>query len=73
MLTLQSLWTTLSASPNSSSEAATPIAWLRLPALWRRRLHDRHALSLLDSTQLRDAGLNPEMIRRETAKRFWQD
>ncbi|GEM_PF-2420351 len=41
--------------------------------LWRERLEQRHALSKLDADQLRDAGLNEEMIRREIEKPFWRE
>ena len=70
MLTLQSLWTAIATRPAGANSTA-PNGWLRLPALWHRRLRHRHALSLLDPQQLRDAGLNPDMIRREAAKPFW--
>jgi uncharacterized protein YjiS (DUF1127 family) len=41
--------------------------------LWLRRLRWRHELSRLDADQLRDVGLNEQMIRREAAKPFWQE
>jgi len=41
--------------------------------LWLRRLRWRHELSRLDADQLRDVGLNEEMIRREAEKPFWQE
>jgi uncharacterized protein YjiS (DUF1127 family) len=41
--------------------------------LWCERLEQRHALSKLDADQLRDAGLNEELIRREIEKPFWRE
>ena len=41
--------------------------------LWLNRLRWRHELSRLDADQLRDVGLNEEMIRREIEKPFWQE
>lgn len=41
--------------------------------LWRYRMQLRHELSQLSDQQLHDAGVNPEWVRREIAKRFWQD
>jgi len=53
--------------------AAAGIAWaVRLPFIWLRRLRNRHELARLDEAQLRDVGLNPEVVRREVAKPFWQ-
>jgi uncharacterized protein YjiS (DUF1127 family) len=45
---------------------------VRLPAIWLVRLKNRHELSLLDCDQMRDAGLNPELVQRECAKPFWR-
>lgn len=45
---------------------------MRLPAHWLQRLKHRHELSLLDHNQMRDVGLNPELIRRECEKPFWR-
>ena len=41
--------------------------------VWLCRLRWRHELSRLDADQLRDVGLNEEMIRREAAKPFWRE
>lgn len=41
--------------------------------LWWYRMQLRHDLSQLSDRQLHDAGVNPEWVRRETAKHFWQD
>jgi uncharacterized protein YjiS (DUF1127 family) len=45
---------------------------LGLPALWLKRARDRHLYGALSPEQMRDAGLNPERIAREAAKKFWQ-
>ena len=37
-----------------------------------RRLRARRELAALDADQLRDVGLDPDMIRREIAKPFWR-
>ncbi len=42
------------------------------PALWRRRWQCRRALAVLDLDQIRDAGLDPLLVRREAAKPFWR-
>jgi uncharacterized protein YjiS (DUF1127 family) len=41
--------------------------------LWLSRLRSRHELSRLDADQLRDVGLNEEVVRREIEKPFWQE
>jgi uncharacterized protein YjiS (DUF1127 family) len=43
-----------------------------LLALWLRRLRDRHDLANLSQAQLRDVGLDPSFVRRESEKPFWQ-
>ena len=54
--------------------AAAGIAWAaRLPLIWLRRLRNRHELARLDEAQLRDVGLNPEVVRREATKPFWKE
>jgi uncharacterized protein YjiS (DUF1127 family) len=40
--------------------------------LWLRRLRDRHEISNLTEAQLRDVGLDPNFMRRESEKPFWQ-
>ena len=37
-----------------------------------RRVRARRELAGLDADQLRDVGLDPDMIRREIAKPFWR-
>ena len=45
---------------------------LAVPLLWLQRARYRQELSQLSERQLRDVGLNPELIRRESAKPFWE-
>ena len=45
---------------------------LAVPLLWLRQARYRHELSQLSERQLRDVGLNAELIRRESAKPFWE-
>ena len=45
---------------------------LAVPLLWLQRARYRHELSQISERQLRDVGLNPAVIRRESAKPFWQ-
>lgn len=45
------------------------IAW---PILWLRRLRHRRALATLDHAQIREAGLDPYVIREEIMKPFWR-
>ncbi len=43
-----------------------------MPGLWLKRLRCRHELSALSPEQMRDVGLDPEMVRRESGKPFWE-
>ncbi|KMO12035.1 DUF1127 domain-containing protein [Methylobacterium platani] len=43
-----------------------------LPRLWWRRLRDRRVLADLSPAQMRDAGLDPDAVRRESRKPFWR-
>jgi uncharacterized protein YjiS (DUF1127 family) len=54
------------------SQAATPKPALPLLAVWRRRIAERRELAGLDKAQLRDAGLDPALVYRETVKPFWR-
>ncbi|MFO0997536.1 MAG: DUF1127 domain-containing protein [Alphaproteobacteria bacterium] len=40
--------------------------------LWSDRAEGRRALACLDERQLRDIGLDPVTVERETAKPFWR-
>jgi|EndMetStandDraft_8_1072994.scaffolds.fasta_scaffold90540_2 uncharacterized protein YjiS (DUF1127 family) len=48
------------------------LRFLAVPLLWLQRARYRHELSQISERQLRDVGLNPAVIRRESAKPFWQ-
>lgn len=43
-----------------------------LLSLWRKRVRQRRELRDLEPHQMRDAGIDPETVRREAAKPFWQ-
>ena len=53
-----------------------PSLWLEqmrdLLSLWRKRVRQRRELRDLKPHQMRDAGIDPEKVRREAAKPFWQ-
>ena len=42
------------------------------PALWLRRLRSRRILAALDQHQIREAGLDPFVVREEILKPFWR-
>ena len=44
----------------------------RLPSLWQQRVHYRRNLANLDAAQIKDAGLDPDRIRAEITKFFWE-
>jgi uncharacterized protein YjiS (DUF1127 family) len=46
-------------------------ALLSLLMLWRWRARSRRELSGLTARQMHDAGLDPEIVRRESNKPFW--
>lgn len=43
-----------------------------LATLWLRRRRNRRQLSALTLEQMRDTGLDPEWVRRESGKPFWR-
>jgi uncharacterized protein YjiS (DUF1127 family) len=47
-------------------------ALLRLPQPWLQRHIRRREMAALDIDQIRDCGLDPEVVRREAAKPFWR-
>jgi len=61
-------------SDQRSRRAADGLSWglARLPGLWHWRLRYRHELSMLTPEQMRDVGLNPEIVRCESRKPFWK-
>lgn len=52
-----------------ASSSSSPISLLRL-WLWRARC--RQELSALTPEQMRDTGLDPEVVRRQRRKPFWK-
>lgn len=48
-------------------------AWLNTPVVWLRRMRLRNELASIDPHLLRDVGLDPVSVRRESEKPFWQD
>jgi len=46
---------------------------LRLPQLWLLRRFRRSELAALDTAQMRDCGLDPEIVCREATKPFWRE
>ena len=46
-------------------------AFVQLPLVWLRRSRYRQELANLGETQLRDVGLDPDLVYRESAKPFW--
>jgi len=46
-------------------------AFVQLALTWMRRARYRRELGNLSETQLRDVGLDPAFISRESAKPFW--
>jgi uncharacterized protein YjiS (DUF1127 family) len=47
-------------------------ALLQLPFLWLLRASWRNELAELDPKQMRDCGLNPRDVHRESTKPFWR-
>ena len=43
-----------------------------LPRLWLARLRTRRTLAALHPEQIRDAGLDPWLLRAEIRKPFWR-
>lgn len=71
----ESLAQPLPAAParrDRARAAAILAAALRQPRLWLERMSTRRALAELDLRQMHDAGLDPEIVRREAAKPFWR-
>jgi uncharacterized protein YjiS (DUF1127 family) len=48
------------------------VRFLAVPLVWLQRSRYRQELSQISERQLRDVGLNPQSIRRECAKPFWE-
>lgn len=60
------------AMPRAERAPMSTISHLmRMPGTWLGRLRCRHELSALTPEQMRDVGLDPEAVRRESRKPFW--
>ena len=64
--------TSLPASRTESGPVPVILALVSLPVVWLRRVRCRHELSMLSPEQMRDTGLNPQMVERESRKPFWR-
>ncbi|MCJ2132674.1 translation initiation factor IF-2 [Methylobacterium sp. J-026] len=62
------LTSTLSSSPVRLPRA-DPASRVRI---WLRRIHTRRALASLHPDQVREAGLDPWLLRAEIRKPFWR-
>jgi uncharacterized protein YjiS (DUF1127 family) len=58
------------ATPQTAHRKGTPF---RLPQIWLQRLAWRSELATLDADQMRDCGLDPEVVHSEANKPFWRD
>ena len=63
---------TLTALSRERTPLATLSRFASFPTLWRKRLRCRRELSTLTAEQMRDTGLDPELVRRESRKPFWK-
>jgi uncharacterized protein YjiS (DUF1127 family) len=60
-------------TPDTERSATSRVATLvSLLLLWRWRLRCRRELSILTPEQMRDTGLDPGTVRRESRKPFWK-
>jgi uncharacterized protein YjiS (DUF1127 family) len=57
--------------PSSASPARLPTG-PSLPRLWLHRIRHRRVLKALHPDQIRDAGLDPWILRAEIRKPFWR-
>ncbi|WP_342109961.1 translation initiation factor IF-2 [Methylobacterium sp. SI9] len=63
------------AADRAASGPSLPRLWLArlwLARLWLDRLRTRRALAALHPEQIRDAGLDPWLLRAEVRKPFWR-
>jgi len=63
---------TLTTLSRARAPLATMSRFASLLTLWRKRLRSRHELATLTAEQMRDTGLDPELVRRESRKLFWK-
>lgn len=70
--TMLSPVTLIDASSALVARVAVPfVAGARLVRVWRQRMHERDELMQLDARQLRDVGLDWDVVRAEVKKPFW--
>jgi uncharacterized protein YjiS (DUF1127 family) len=70
---LKSRTSRMLVAPSAGRTLATAISTLTgLAGLFLWRVRCRRELSALTPEQMRDAGLDPEAVRRESRKFFWQ-
>jgi uncharacterized protein YjiS (DUF1127 family) len=64
----------VSLAPRRSTTPAVALveAALHWPRTWLKRSSYRRDLAELDARQMRDAGLDPDLVRREAGKPFWR-
>lgn len=67
MINCQPYQPSLAARANSLARVVA-----RILRLWRSRMRERNAFTLIDDRDLRDAGLSRYDVQRELAKPFWR-
>jgi uncharacterized protein YjiS (DUF1127 family) len=60
------------ARTGAQLRSVTVASLASLPGLWLRRRRNRRQLSALTVEQMRDTGLDPQWVRRESGKPFWR-
>ena len=60
------------ASAHGRAPSGTLLSRLGILMLWRWRVRCRRELATLTEHQMRDAGLERELVRRESRKPFWR-
>jgi len=60
------------ATVHGHAPSDTILVVLSILMLWRWRVRCRRELGSLSERQMRDVGLDPEFVRRESSKAFWR-
>lgn len=69
---LEAAFKSLGAIRLGAARAGVAVANAAVAVLeWQRRASERHALMTLDMRMLRDIGMTPADVDRETRKPFW--
>jgi uncharacterized protein YjiS (DUF1127 family) len=68
----KSLTSEMHASVHGRAPSGAILSRLSILTLWRWRLRCRRELATLSEHLMRDAGLDPERVRRESSKPFWR-